>query len=53
MCAIDGHDKQHPSYVDDVISGGGTALPYNLTTEELDSLGSTFYFINCWVKLFD
>ena len=31
MWSIDTHDKQQPSYVYDGSSGGGKAIPYNLT----------------------
>ena len=50
MCSIDAENKQHPSYVVDVRSGGGIAIPSNSTTEVLDSLGATFDFIYCWLK---
>ena len=35
MCYIYAHDKQQPSSVDDVSSGGGNTLPSNSTTEAL------------------
>ena len=53
MCFIDAYDKQHPSYVDDVSSGGGNVLTPNATTEALVSLGETIDFINFWLKYFD
>ena len=53
MCSIDAHEKQQPSYVDDGIRGDCNEVPPNLTTEALDSLGEAFYFIDCWLTLFD
>ena len=53
MCYIDAHEKQHTSYVDDSISSGGKAIPPNLTTKALDSLGAAYDFVYCWLKCFD
>ena len=39
VCYIDAHEKQHPSYVYGGRSGGGKAIPQNLTIEALYSLG--------------
>ena len=47
MCYIDAHEKEHPSIVDDGISGGGNTLPSDATIEALASLSLTFGFINC------
>ena len=44
------HEKEHQSYCDDDNSGGGCSLPSNSTTEALDFLGETIYFIGCWLK---
>ena len=49
-CSIDSHGKKHPSSCDDDSSGEGSLLPSNLTTEELDLLGATIYFIGCCLK---
>ena len=35
MCYIDADEKQQPLYVDNGSSGGGKAIPSNLTTEAL------------------
>ena len=35
MCSIIAYNKQQPTYVDDEISGGGTPITKNATTEEL------------------
>ena len=32
ICSVDAHEKHLTSYVDNVISGGGNALPSNSTT---------------------
>ena len=53
MCSIDAHDKQQPSSVDDGLNSGDNALPSNLTTEALYSLGATFDFIDCGIKCFN
>ena len=53
MCSIDAHEKQHPSYVDDVLSGGGNTLPSNSSTEALSSIGETIGFIDFWLKFVD
>ena len=53
MCSIDTHEKQQPWSVDDGSSNGGNEFQSNYTTEALDSLGATFDFIDCWIKLFD
>ena len=50
MCFIDTHEKQQPSYIDDGSSGGGKAIPLNLTTEALYLLGANYDFIDCWLK---
>ena len=50
MCYIGAHEKQQPSYVDDGSSGGGKAIPPNLTTEAIYSLGAAFDFNDCWLK---
>ena len=50
MYSIDAHEKQQPSSVNDDSSGDGNALPSNLTTEALISLGATIDFIDCWIK---
>ena len=50
MFSIDAYEKEHQSSYDDVSSGGGCSLPSNSTTEALDSLGATIYFIGCWLK---
>ena len=52
MCYIDAHEKQQPSFVNDIIRGGGNVLPSNATTEALVSLSATFDFIHCWIKCF-
>ena len=53
MCYIDAHEKQHPSSYNGGSSGGGNALPSNLTTEVLVSLGANVDFIYSWIKCFD
>ena len=50
LCSIDAHEKEYQSSCDDGIIGGGCPLPSNSTAEALDSLGSTIYFIGCWLK---
>ena len=50
MCSIDSHKKYHQSSCDYGSSGGGCPLQSNSTTEALDSLGATIYFIGCWLK---
>ena len=52
MCSILAHDKQQPKYFDDEISGGGRPIPKSATIEELEALGATLNFIDCWLKLF-
>ena len=52
MCYITAHYKEQPTYVDDASSGGGREIPKNATTVELESLGATLNFIDCWLKLF-
>ena len=52
MCSIPAHDKQQPTYVDDVGSGDNRAIPKNATTAELESLGATLNFIHFWLKIF-
>ena len=44
MCCITAHDKQQPTYVDDLISVGGIAMPKNETTAALQSLDATLFF---------
>ena len=53
MCSIDAHEKQHLSSDNDGSSGGGNALPSNLTTEAIVLLCATIYFIDCYLKCFD
>ena len=53
ICSLDANEKQQPSYIDDGISGGGNEIPQNSTTEALASLGAIFYFVDCWLKVFD
>ena len=43
----------HGTVFDEGRSGGGNEIPSNLTTEVLDSLGTTFDFIDWWLKFFD
>ena len=50
MWSIDAYEKYQPSSFDDYISGGGNALPSNLTTEALVLLSATMDFIDCWIK---
>ena len=52
MCYITSHDTLLPTYVDDESSGGGRKIPKNSTTAALESLGTTFNFIDCWIKHF-
>ena len=52
MCYINVHNKVQPTYFDDASSGGGREIPKNATTVELESLGATLNFIDCWLKLF-
>ena len=47
MRSIDAHEKEHPSYFDDVSSGGDFTLPPNSTTEVLVLLFATIDFIRC------
>ena len=53
MCSIPAHDKQQPTYVDDVDSGVGRAIPNHSTTAALEPLGAALNFIHCWLKLFN
>ena len=50
ICSIYAHKKKHPSSADYGSSGGGNAIPLNLTTEALYLLGAIFDFIDCWLK---
>ena len=50
MCSIYIYEKYHQSSIDDGSSGGGFPLLTNSTTEALDSLGATIYFMGCWIK---
>ena len=47
MCYIDVHEKEHQSSCDDGSSSGVCPIPSNSTTEALDLLGATIYFIDC------
>ena len=42
--------KNHQSSCDDGSSGGGCLIPLNSTTESLDYLGATIFFIDFWLK---
>ena len=53
ICSIDAHEKQQLSCVDDSSSGGGNAIPSNLTTEVLYSLRATFDLIDRRIKGYD
>ena len=48
ICSIDSHQKQQPSYIDDVSNGGGNVSPSNSITEALVSLCATIDFIYFW-----
>ena len=50
MCYIDAHEKYHPSSSDDGSIGGCCSIKIDSTTEALDSLGATIYFIDCCLK---
>ena len=51
MCSIDAYERENQSSIfDDVSSGWGCPLPTNSTTQELELLGATIYFIGCWIK---
>ena len=50
MCSIDVHEKVDPPEQDDGSIGGVYPLPSNSTTEALVLLGTTIYFIGCWLK---
>ena len=50
MSSIDAHEKYHQLSSCDCSSGGCCTLPTNSTTEALESLGATIYFIGCWLK---
>ena len=51
MCYIDAYEiGNQSSSCDDGIRGGGCPLSTNPTTEALESLGATIYFIDCWIK---
>ena len=50
MCYIYAHEKQHQASCDDDIIGGGCPIPSNKTTEALDLIGATIYFIDYWLK---
>ena len=51
MCSIDAYKKENQSSsCYDGSSGGGCPLPSNSTTEALESLGKTIYFIGCCLK---
>ena len=52
MCYVTAHDKQKPTYVDDVNSGGGREIIENETTASLQALVVTLNFIDCWIKHF-
>ena len=52
MCSIIAYDKRPPSYEYEEISIGDIPIPKNATTEELEVLGDTLNFIDCWPKLF-
>ena len=52
MYSITAHDKQQPTYVDDASSGSGRVIPKNAITSELQALGATLKFIDCWLKHF-
>ena len=53
MCSLITHNKKLPSYEDDGISIRDSIMPKNVTTEELEALGTTLNFIYIWLKLFD
>ena len=50
MCSIDANEKEHQAYSRDGSSGGGCQLPKHSTTEALELLGETIYFIGCCIK---
>ena len=52
MCSIIAHDKQQPSYEYKESSILDRPITNNEKIEELEALGSTFNFIDCWLKLF-
>ena len=51
MCYIDSYEKEHQSSrCDDGSRFWFFPLPKNPTTESLELLGATIYFIGCWLK---
>ena len=51
MCYIDAYERENKSSIcDDGSSGRSFPLPITSTTEALESLGATIYFIGCWIK---
>ena len=53
MCAIDTYRKhQSPIEPENVISGGGSPLKNNSSTQDLAYIGNKLNFINQWLKCF-
>ena len=51
MFSIDAQRREHQSSsCYDCSIGGSCPLPITSTTEKLESLGATIYFIGCWLK---
>ena len=53
LCSIVPYDKKLPFYEDDEISIVDRLIPKITTTEALESLGSTFNFIEILIKLLE
>ena len=51
-CSLVVHDKMQPYYEDDERSLGDRSIPKDATTKALTALGTTFNFIDIWLKLF-
>ena len=54
MCSIYAYERENKSTsCDDGRSGGGCSLRTNSTTEALELIGATIYFIGCCLKVLD
>ena len=53
MCYIVAHDRKQPAYEYEEISIGNRLITKHVTTESLEALGSTFNFVDIWLKLSD
>ena len=51
MCSLVAHDRLQPNYEYDEISIGDRAIPNDATIKTLEALGTTFNFIDIWLKL--